>query len=56
VSFHLLVEGAENLIALVYRVIILVFTSEAFLEWVRDNTTLGGSAFNPYLSFLFFAL
>lgn len=36
-------------------VIILVFTSEAFLDWVRENTTLGGSAFNPYLSFLFFA-
>ncbi|KAG2022801.1 chitin synthase [Coprinopsis cinerea AmutBmut pab1-1] len=36
-------------------VLIIVFTSQAFLDWVNQNTSLGGSAFNPYLQFLFFA-
>ncbi|RXW24545.1 hypothetical protein EST38_g1282 [Candolleomyces aberdarensis] len=34
-------------------VLILAFTSTAFTEWAAAQ--LGGSAFNPYLSFLFYA-
>lgn len=36
---------------------ILVFTSEAFLNWVNEHVeTTDDSSFNPYLTFLFFAL
>lgn len=36
---------------------ILVFTSDAFKEWVEDNVQAAeGTAFNPYLAFLFIAL
>lgn len=36
---------------------IVVFTSQAFLNWVNTHiTTSQGSNFNPYLSFLFIAL
>ncbi|OJA08104.1 chitin synthase 2 [Rhizopogon vesiculosus] len=36
---------------------ILVFTSQAFLNWVDTHfVTSQGSSFNPYLTFLFFAL
>jgi len=36
---------------------ILVFTSSAFVKWVADHGGVtGGTAFNPYLSFLFVAL
>ncbi|OAX42658.1 glycosyltransferase family 2 protein [Rhizopogon vinicolor AM-OR11-026] len=36
---------------------ILVFTSQAFLNWVNTHfVTSQGSSFNPYLTFLFFAL
>lgn len=35
---------------------ILVFTSEAFLKWVEDNFETENSSFNPYLTFLFYAL
>lgn len=38
------------------RVMIVVFTSTAFTEWVADNFETEGGAFNPYLSFLFIAL
>ncbi|TFK56805.1 chitin synthase 2 [Heliocybe sulcata] len=36
---------------------IVVFTSEAFLTWVNEHIeTTADSTFNPYLTFLFFAL
>jgi chitin synthase len=35
---------------------IIVFTSNAFLEWVRENVqSAQGATFNPYLTFLFIA-
>jgi len=35
---------------------IIVFTSSAFSDWVQTHVTkAGGTAFNPYLTFLFFA-
>jgi len=38
-------------------VMILVFTSDAFLDFVKAHfQDVPGSVFNPYLSFLFFAL
>lgn len=40
-----------------YRFMILVFTSTAFLNWVNKHVENSQSSnFNPYLSFLFFAL
>jgi len=37
-------------------VLILVFTSTAFTEWVAEHvTTSSNNAFNPYLTFLFYA-
>ena len=39
------------------RVLIVVFTSNAFLDWVNSHIKgLGQTRFNPYLSFLFYAL
>jgi len=37
---------------------ILIFTSAAFTDWVQQNfnQATGSSVFNPYLSFLFYAL
>lgn len=35
--------------------LIIVFTSTAFAEWVAKRIDTGGSAFNPYLTFLFYA-
>ena len=36
---------------------IIVFTSSAFINWVDTHVTKsGGAAFNPYLTFLFYAL
>lgn len=35
---------------------ILIFTSTAFLDWVNTHLDTGSSTFNPYLTFLFFAL
>ncbi|KAH9929752.1 uncharacterized protein B0H18DRAFT_1117301 [Fomitopsis serialis] len=39
-------------------VMILVFTSSAFSDWVDEHVSQGGddSTFNPYLTFLFYAL
>lgn len=38
-------------------IMILVFTSEAFNKWVKDHVRAQSDAtFNPYLSFLFYAL
>lgn len=40
-----------------YRLMILAFTSTAFNDWVAKHTSsTGDSAFNPYLTFLFYAL
>ncbi|PFH52304.1 glycosyltransferase family 2 protein [Amanita thiersii Skay4041] len=37
-------------------VLIIIFTSTAFLEWVAEHVNVvGQSKFNPYLSFLFYA-
>jgi len=37
-------------------VLIVIFTSHAFLDWVNANIKgLGQTKFNPYLSFLFYA-
>jgi len=37
-------------------VMIVFFTSSAFSTWVQSHVTIaGGSAFNPYLTFLFYA-
>ncbi|KAJ3557459.1 hypothetical protein NP233_g11737 [Leucocoprinus birnbaumii] len=35
--------------------LILVFTSKAFQDWAAEHITSHGTAFNPYLTFLFFA-
>lgn len=35
--------------------LIIVFTSAAFSEWVAKRINTGDSAFNPYLTFLFYA-
>ncbi|KAF6754281.1 chitin synthase 2 [Ephemerocybe angulata] len=35
-------------------VLILVFTSQAFNDWVAKRFATGGSSFNPYLTFLFY--
>lgn len=35
--------------------LIIVFTSTAFSEWVAKRINTGDSAFNPYLTFLFYA-
>ncbi|KXN88901.1 Chitin synthase 2 [Leucoagaricus sp. SymC.cos] len=35
--------------------LIIVFTSQVFQEWVATHVTNLGNAFNPYLTFLFFA-
>ena len=36
---------------------IVVFTSAAFADWVANHVTQGAdAAFNPYLTFLFYAL
>jgi len=36
---------------------IVLFTSAAFAEWVATHVPQdGGAAFNPYLTFLFYAL
>lgn len=39
-----------------YRLLIIVFTSTAFSEWVAQRIDTGNNAFNPYLTFLFYAL
>lgn len=40
-----------------HRLLILFFTSDFFNNWVRDHVRQGSdSTFNPYLSFLFYAL
>ena len=40
-----------------HRVLIVIFTSSAFLDWVDEHfSSLGQTQFNPYLSFLFYAL
>jgi hypothetical protein len=39
------------------RILIVVFTSTAFTTWVAEHVTnSGNTAFNPYLTFLFYAL
>ena len=39
------------------RLMILAFTSTAFVNWVSDHVQSGRhSTFNPYLAFLFMAL
>ena len=44
-------------IAISYRLMILIFTSTAFTNWVNEHVELTANAnFNPYLSFLFFAM
>lgn len=35
---------------------IVAFTSTAFTDWVAEHVTKGNTAFNPYLTFLFYAL
>lgn len=35
--------------------LILVFTSKSFQDWAAAHITTAGTAFNPYLTFLFFA-
>lgn len=35
--------------------LIIVFTSNAFAQWVATHITSAGNSFNPYLTFLFFA-
>ena len=38
-------------------IMITMFTSSAFLSWINENVeSTRGSRFNPYLSFLFYAL
>jgi chitin synthase len=38
-------------------VLILVFTSEAFINWVQEHVmSTTNTTFNPYLTFLFYAL
>jgi len=45
------------LITRLIRLMIIVFTSTAFSEWVAKHVTQeGNAAFNPYLTFLFYAL
>jgi len=45
------------LITRLIRLMIIVFTSTAFAEWVAKHVTQdGNAAFNPYLTFLFYAL
>jgi len=45
------------LIARLTRLMIVVFTSTAFADWVATHVTQdGNTAFNPYLTFLFYAL
>lgn len=42
---------------LVYRAMIVAFTSTGFTNWLAQHFTIqGNSTFNPYLEFLFFAL
>ncbi|KAF9486513.1 chitin synthase 2 [Pholiota conissans] len=36
-------------------ILIVVFTSTAFTDWVAEHVTKGNTAFNPYLTFLFYA-
>lgn len=44
-------------ILFINRVMILVFTSTAFNDWVKDHVNVAtDTTFNPYLTFLFFAL
>jgi len=35
--------------------LIIVFTSQAFQNWAAKHVTFAGAAFNPYLTFLFYA-
>ena len=40
-----------------YRVMILVFTSNTFNDWVKKHVELSqDTTFNPYLTFLFYAM
>ena len=40
-----------------FRAMILIFTSTAFTNWVNTHVEItSGTTFNPYLSFLFFAM
>lgn len=40
-----------------YRLMIVIFTSNFFTNWVEKHVTSGNnSTFNPYLSFLFYCL
>lgn len=36
--------------------LILIFTSRAFTDWVKQHVTSTSSNFNPYLTFLFYCL
>ena len=39
------------------RLMIIVFTSTAFTDWVKDHVEAeANTVFNPYLTFLFYAL
>lgn len=47
----------DVLIARLIRLMIVVFTSTAFTDWVAKHVSQdGNAAFNPYLTFLFYAL
>ena len=40
-----------------YRAMIIFFTSTAFTDWVQNTFDVSSdAAFNPYLTFLFYAL
>lgn len=42
---------------MIARLMIVVFTSQAFITWVAEHVeTSADATFNPYLSFLFYAL
>lgn len=48
---------SSNNSSLYYRLMIVVFTSTAFTDWVKDHVqTSDNTTFNPYLTFLFIAL
>lgn len=39
------------------RALILIFTSNAFLDWIKNHVEIAtDTTFNPYLSFLFYAM
>lgn len=53
---ELVMEVQEVLKLFFFRILILVFTSTAFLDFVRTRFETQNSKFNPYLTFLFWAM